>query len=337
MHVRRKGIGVILGITLVTALSCGEEPANDDGPNGDGGPDSDTDSDGGGDTGGGIQVGGACDAAERAGGFRVSLTESYTSVTGSVYDGVNPSNIAVELDSEGACVLLSPSDLTCSPACSGDETCGFGETCIPAPLQYDAGTVTLDGMNAPVSMEPNAFNFSYSATIRDPNPAFDPGATIKLSATGGERSPFNLEATGVSPITSSETALPVDRDTPVEVIWNPDEAAGDDVYVHINFSVNTHGATTGWIVCDVPDTGSYAIPASLVTQLINLGLSGWPEIQISRQSDASTTIEPGCVDLLVFSEIRIPIELPGLVSCSEEDPCPDGQVCLDTLMCADQQ
>ncbi len=330
---KRNSIGIVLGISLLVALSCSDEDSADTPSNGDGGT-GDTASGWTGDTGNPIQVGDSCDANESVGGFRITLTDSYTTVGGSVSDGVTPSNVARELDSDGACVLLAPTDLTCSPACSGDETCGFDETCIPAPLRYDAGTVTIDGMKSPVSLDPNALTFQYTSTIRDPYPAFDTGATITLSAAGGEGAPFTLQATGVSLITSSASAFTVERDKPVDILWDPDAALGDNAYVHLNFSVNRHAVTTGWIECVVPDTGAYTIPATLVTQLIDLGLSGWPEVHISRRSDASTTIDSGCVDLVVVSQVKVEIDIPGLVSCSGDDECPDGQSCSpDNMIC----
>ena len=109
--------------------------------------------------------------------------------------------------------------------------------------------------------------------------------------------------------------------------------ADGDAYVHIRLVVNAHGVTSGWIICEVPDTGSHTIPAPLVTSLIDLGLSGWPLVEIARRSDASTSIQSGCVELLVYSQISLPVEIPNLVSCSTDDDCPTGQACLEDLTC----
>lgn len=327
---------VLVCVALFT-VACGDDGAETEGGADDGGADGDSDSDGDGDTDsdadGDADAGYTCSPDTRVGGFRVNLAGSYTAVSGSVSNGVIPGNVPVEAQTEGACTLLTPRTLACDPPCTTTEvTCNIDGTCIPTPLQYSVGTVTITGMNTAVSMEPNAINFSYNENIRDPYPAFDEGAELVLSAAGGDTSPFSLNAKGVAVMETAMTSVVVDRDTPVALNWTPGNTP--DAHVHIRLNVTAHGTHTGAVECVVPDTGSYEIPAGIVTELINLGLAGWPLLEIARRSTGTAAVEGGCVELRVFSQASIPVEIPGITSCSDDEDCPDGQTCHeDDLLC----
>lgn len=103
--------------------------------------------------------------------------------------------------------------------------------------------------------------------------------------------------------------------------------------VFVSFSVNVHGAVTGWIECTAPDTGEFEIPAELVSDLIDLGLSGFPRVDIERRSSATLDVSAGCVDLYVGSKVTMDIDVDGLQSCNNETDCAQGQTCSPELTC----
>jgi hypothetical protein len=78
----------------------------------------------------------------------------------------------------------------------------------------------------------------------------------------------------------------------------------------------------------VPDTGSFEIPEALITGLFEFGLSGFPAIVLTRRSADSVETDLGCVELVAATSVRVPVDVPGLTSCTAAAPqCPDGQTC----------
>ncbi len=274
-----------------------------------------------------------CGYDERVGGFLVYLDNGQTRFIGSVSDGVFPVSVPFELRKDGVCTLFGPPDLFCDPACMVlGETCGESGVCVTAPVKKSAGLVTVVGLSAPVEVAPNEITLDYSATIDDPYPGFDEGANITLEAAGGEVAPFTLNARGVSAIETSDTEVSVERESPVTLTWTPSDTPSAHIYVEL--IVDYHGASTdGWIVCDAPDSGALTIPAGLVTDLIDLGLSGFPRVDISRRSADSIDLASGCVELIVHSKITLPVQVPGLDSCSDDNDCEEGETCQEDLVC----
>jgi hypothetical protein len=103
--------------------------------------------------------------------------------------------------------------------------------------------------------------------------------------------------------------------------------------VQIKLDISHHGGSTGMITCDVADTGTLDIGASLVTQLINLGVAGYPRISLSRVSTGSAAIAPGVVTLQVISTVVRDVVIPGYTSCNTSADCPTGKTCLPSSLC----
>jgi hypothetical protein len=104
-------------------------------------------------------------------------------------------------------------------------------------------------------------------------------------------------------------------------------ACVEDDTCHVSIDISHHGGIKGIIECDAEDTGSLELSAALLTELLNLGVAGFPTIHISRRFVGSTTIAPGRVELAVVSDVLIPVEIPGLTSCNDDSSCPNGQTC----------
>jgi len=103
--------------------------------------------------------------------------------------------------------------------------------------------------------------------------------------------------------------------------------------VHVELNLNNHGSTSAWLTCDVPDTGSYALPAEVLEALYAIGVSGFPSLALSRRSADTATIALGCIDLTVLSEVSVSVEIDGIVSCTQDNQCPPGQSCGVDLAC----
>jgi len=276
-----------------------------------------------------------CAKEQRVGAFTIQLDERYTSVDGQVYDGVAPKDVPVELAAEGECRLFSSSPPQCNPACvPSSEVCGAGNTCLPRPVAHDLGTVTVRGLLVPVQMRANDVTKHYSnpATTRLPHPGFEPGADVRLSSSGGDYAPIQLRGWGVSLLLGVSNPVPVRAGQPVLVTWQAPDVAGSAL-VHLDLNINHHGSNSEWIECDVADAGSAVIPAGLVDDLMARGQSGFPTLTTTRRTASSVAIEPGCVELLVSSEVRGDVSLDNLTSCSDASDCAPGQSCRPELYC----
>jgi hypothetical protein len=268
-----------------------------------------------------------CPAETGVGEFLIELSAEFTSAGGKVFDGVTPGLIPTEIASEGECRLLTPPSLLCDPGCPvSTQTCGTGNQCVPLPVAHDLGTASVTGLLVPVEMRANAATGNYTPTpTRLPHPAFETGAELTLSTTGGDYAPLVLRGRGVSLLEVTEPIL-VSTGADTSLAWVAPEAAGP-ARLHVNLNVNNHGSSTAWIECDFPDTGSALIPAALIDGLIAQGSSGFPTMTLTRRTATSTLIEPGCVQLLVASSVSKDVSLSGLTSCNDDSMCPAGQAC----------
>jgi hypothetical protein len=265
-------------------------------------------------------------------------TPAFTSLLGRVHDAEVPQGIVwTEVDEEGDCKLFEPSIPACDPACTRAEVCSADDSCAAYPRSFDVGTVTLRGLNAEsggdaIALEPLPPTNTYQLprSVRLPYPPFAEGAPVSIEAEGGELSGFSVDAVAIAPL-AGFAAGPIvfapERAT--ELRWTPPDSAADS-RVRVRVDISHHGGQKGEIVCDAPDSGSLLISARLGAALIDLGVAGFPSLEIAREAVGSTQVGAGRVELAIASPATIELEIPGLVSCEEPgEPsgCPDGQLC----------
>lgn len=281
------------------------------------------------------------------GGFTVRLvapnpetsTPGFTSFAGKVYDGpqVEPIVWEPKLERDG-CTLLTPRVPFCEAPC-GSAVCVDDDTCRPYPMVVGVGAVTVRGLrDAGGQAQPitaNEINGSYQlpggTNLR--YPAFDEGDTIRVEAAGASVDAFALEAKAIAPLElTAEGALPLEAGKAFEVRWTPKGPLADSrIYLHLDIS--HHGGTKGKIECEVDDAGELSIPAELVDELLQLGVAGFPSVLVTRKAAASVRTSLGNVELAIVSSVERPVEIPGLISCSDGSECPDGTSCQSDLTC----
>lgn len=267
-----------------------------------------------------------------------SAVPGSTSVVGKVYSGPTPVTTIWELSAtEGSCRLLLPRVPTCTTPCGGTALCVADETCQAYPAAKSVGTVRVSGVRTAAgatefTMSAVANNYQPPAGTSPPFPAFAEGDAIAFQTSGGAYAPFVLSAKGIAPLSLTSAALQLLSGQPMTLTWTAAGQAGLST-IHVKLDISHHGGSKGMIECDSADTGSLVVPAGLLTQLINLGVAGFPSVIITRSAVGSAVIEPGRVDLVISSEVERELEVPGVISCTDTSQCPGGQSCQTDLTC----
>jgi hypothetical protein len=267
-----------------------------------------------------------------------SATPGFTSMLGKIYDGPVPESLAWDESQQAdGCTLMLPRIPFCGAGC-GSAVCVDDDQCVPNPATRDAGAVTVKGVRTEAGMSeftltPIRNTYVNPAAIKLPYPAFDEGGEIQMSAAGAAVSPFSIKGTGIAPLELLDGAsYPLVANQPLALTWTP-PGTPNISRVQVKLDISHHGGTKGKIDCDVDDDGSLEIPAPMVTELLALGVAGFPTVALTRSSVGSTTIAEGRIDLEVYSYVERAIEIEGLVSCTEDSQCGAAGTCGDDKRC----
>jgi hypothetical protein len=91
------------------------------------------------------------------------------------------------------------------------------------------------------------------------------------------------------------------------------------------------------VVCVFEDDGTGVVPASMVTALVDAGVSGFPSGSLTRQTSDRVDIDGACMDFTVASPRRQEeVRVEGFTPCDDPSDCPPGQECnLEIELCED--
>ena len=271
---------------------------------------------------------GYCPQETRVGGFFVQPEDSWTTIQGTAADGVNDIDVFDVTATGGDCALWFPRSLFCDPGCGAGEVCGVDGTCAVAASNQDIGSVELLGLAGDVQMDAiqpvNVYSFSGDL----PFPAFAAGDRVDLVVDGASVA----VAFGIEELVVLDTSMALDSGQDASVTWT---AATEDVdsRVRVTVDIANHGGVPAKIVCETADDGEAVIPAALVDELLSIGWSGFPSVTLVRQSADTADMNGGCMDFAVRSLVALPVEIDGLISCSDNDDCPDDLTCQQDLTC----
>jgi hypothetical protein len=296
---------------------------------------------GGGGTGGGSGAGGK--SASIVGSFLLSVTPGGGTIAdkvgliGKVYDAPNPTTVTwVDGASAAGCVLRTPKIPFCEPDCAEGHDCTGDGICQPRANAVNVGKVrvknvsTLDG-SLDFELTEVALTYQVPGTIKLAYPPFAELDTVRLEAAGGAGSAFALEAPALTPMVLTGDTPKLERGQPFTVRWAPPLDASRSV-VQVVLNISHHGGTSGKIDCEVPDSGSLTIPVELISGLVDIGVSGWPTVKLTRHASGTTQTDWGLVSLGVDSAFERAIEIPGLESCDLPEDCASG-VCRADRTC----
>jgi hypothetical protein len=320
----------LLPLLLSALLACGDKPTDDSVPP-EGDTDADSDSDTDTDTWDVDDLAGSCGYEDHIGRIELahwdSPGEGFATVSGEVLNGVIPVTVLFEKASQGGCVLWQKINPFCEDPCEPDEACNHAGECVPYPLPQDVGPIPVNGLTSALILEADAYGYYWDTTVS--YPLFEPGARITAKADGL----FELRGIGVGAIELPEEAWELVPGQDMPVTWTPGDGNGR---VELTFNIDQHGITPLTMICDLPDTGSASVPATLLEQMVDNGVTGYPSSWIRRRTADSVSTELGCVDLLVYSHSIVDMTVHGYVPCSSDHDCPEGQHCnLEIQICED--
>jgi len=278
--------------------------------------------------------------SELSGTFLVTIvapmgtTPGFMSVIGKINDGPTPSVIMwEETTNEGSCQLLKPRAPFCEEPCGGSAVCVEDNQCQPYPSSVSVGTVTVEGLRTESGED--SFEMEIVANNYQPvgvdlsYPAFEEGDDIAVSALSPV---FAIEAKGIGPLKIHNESITIEDSQSVTLTWEPPQQQ-DISDIHLKLDISHHGGSKGKIECDVEDTGSFEVPGALLDELKALGFSGFPSLIISRKSVGTGPASVGQLELAIVSTVELPVEIPGLISCFDDDDCPEGQICDEDRAC----
>ncbi len=198
--------------------------------------------------------------------------------------------------------------------CEEDEICVVDDIepwefthghCEPLPEHYSAGTVKIEGLKTPVSMEPDEMDRYLMAKLPDPNDLFDVGDVISATTSGGDLKPMSFEAKGVAPLEVVDSVAEISSMPPAaEISWVP---ADPDARIQLYLAVGSHDPNplAAAILCDVPDSqGKIEVDQGLLKQLVTLACQGqWMQkcSRITRYSRNAMSVGGKEVELFVGS------------------------------------
>lgn len=294
----------------------------------------------------GLDAGPLGDAGTLVGTFRVLHTVSEAgdsaSLFGKVYDGPTPATTVWTVDlRDGDCRVEVPRVPFCATPCGGSAACVEDGVCQAYPTSKSAGTVRLAGVllrtsaGGAAAFDSTPINNGYQApaSVSLAAPPFADGLPLTLEAAGSAALPaFSIVTAGVAPIAMRQPGYTLAQHTALDLGWTPGSAA-TTATIEVEVDISHHGGLRGKIVCETADDGALTIGADLATRLIDLGVSGFPKINVRRTRRGSTLLPAGRVDLTAVSAVELSLGIPGLASCTDDPQCPMGQTCQPDLRC----
>jgi hypothetical protein len=272
-----------------------------------------------------VALRGACAIDDKVGGFAVEAYPQYSSVEGRVADGVTPSAIFDVVLTQGECQVLRRRNPFCDPPCTNGWACGADETCIPFPEQLDIGTVVVTGLDREIELEPRPPGNNYFETNLA-HPVFEPDAVIGVTADSAEVGQLSLNGEGSEPLVLDTELWQIEPGESLQLGWNA-APAGSRTHVALNINIDLHGISPMSLSCELDDDGEAEVPAELIDELLDSGVSGFPTGSMSRRTADSAEGDLGCIELVVASRLSQTISVSGHTPCITNAQCPEGQTC----------
>jgi hypothetical protein len=277
-------------------------------------------------------------AGSPVGGITISLEHGepdYATLSGKVYAAPRPTFGDWDTTtSEGDCELRQPVRVECELDCEAPSRCAVGGECAVEPPTSNIGTVRVWGLDTEQEQPFLELTKLPSDTYvvsgdKLAFPPFSAGDAIIFEATGGEWPAFVTAVTAIEPLElDSDEHLPFEAESDLTLTW---VAGATEANINIVVDISFHGGTKGVIACSTQDDGELTIGGDMVTQLIELGVAGFPHVEMERASRGFANVGETHVEFNIVSRRTVELAIPGVVSCTENEECPEDQVCLASM------
>jgi hypothetical protein len=237
------------------------------------------------------------------------IAETYSQIEALVHDGADPS--FHEVTEEGSCRYFHLEPGFCDPACTGGEVCDVGNACVAYPALVSAGTLTVEGLGDPISIEPADWSpGTYVGPATLPADLFDAGDPVGARFAGDAFPAVSFAARGVASIDTAlrDTGFEMRGGADAEVRWTPGPDPDACVSVVLNGSNRAHGAPLDDVIrCVGPDDGTLVVPQAMVerfpigeTPVLTEGYD-WPQSELTRFTRDTLEASMGASSLVVRS------------------------------------
>ena len=253
-----------------------------------------------------------CGEGTKAGTFTLTFdaplnTGGYSMFAGKVFERPVAWGPPVGERVDDCAIISGVAVPTCWAGCTGTDVCTG--TCPPSAPK-SVGTIQVAGLTPPMTTDAlSAGNYQTAIDTQHFPPATS-GASLTMSAAGGDSGAFTLAGRAITAIRAHTDldALHLAPDQALTVTWeDPGRPGPARVMASVYLSNNSPGATgppndgRDYIRCEFADTGSGIVPASLLATVRALGVGQRPVVVVTRRSVNSTSVASGCVEFAVES------------------------------------
>lgn len=251
----------------------------------------------------------------------IDVTGAYTSIAGKIYTGPQLSDVeSTPVVQNATCTVYKYEVRSCtSPACTTSQSCVQTNVCKENPTLVSIGEATISGIGgSTIKLSAINKNYQYAGDIT--YPGFAEGDSLKLTAAGDAYPGFTISTPGVAPITLSSNSYTIGNGSPLEVKWTAGSSSINS-QVKVGLNISKHGGSVGYLECATGDTGSLTIPAEYITALIGLGVSGYPQLTVTRSTRNVAAVSSGVVEFVVSALANPNLQVQGYCSCTENSDC----------------
>ena len=104
--------------------------------------------------------------------------------------------------------------------------------------------------------------------------------------------------------------------------------------VTLRINIDQPGTSPSSVYCTFEDDGEGTIPASVIQQLVEVGVSGFPSGLLVRRTAVKVDAGDGCMDFEVSSRSDVAVDVVGYTPCISDNDCPEGMECnLEMQIC----
>jgi hypothetical protein len=256
----------------------------------------------------------SCPLDENVGRIKVyhevsfGVTTGYI-VAGEIEDGIRSGAIRIPGKEKGFCRMMELINPFCEPLCPdlSKEQCLPDGTCSPYPITVSGGMLTVTGLNEEVEVAPDSGK-KYSKWDFNGD-LFAVGQQIEMTIAGDEVDGLSMQGHGLELLDLTVQPKTLEFDSVLGLEWIPSDGPGT---VFAMISIGNHADSPSSIWCELPeDSGILEIDSELANDLLKDWKAGTITASLFRQTVDSASLNLGCLEFLVYSEVTWDMKVAG--------------------------